>query len=116
MSVFLICPVREAGDSENGDIAGYVEALEATGVSVYWPKRDTDQIDTVGLRICRDNFAAIRSVDEVHVWWQPTSRGSLFDLGGAFMLGKPIRIANRSGVIHTDGKSFENLLIALDGQ
>jgi hypothetical protein len=90
--------------------------MEFDGYTVYWPARDTHQADPIGLTICRDNCAAIRSSAEVHVWWNPSSQGSLFDLGMAFAMGKPIFLANPDGVTPTDGKSFNNLLLELDSK
>lgn len=84
--IFLICPVAKVTEQEHVRIAAYVAQLEGVGVSVYWPMRDTDQKDPVGLRICMDNRDVIHDCDEVHVWWNSTSRGSILDLGMAFMV------------------------------
>ena len=40
MEIFLICPVRKAGDAVNERIAAYVAELESGGDHVHWPKRD----------------------------------------------------------------------------
>ena len=83
--------------------------------------RDTDQNDSVGLRICKDNGRAIAGADEVHVWYDPTSQGSAFDLGMVFMLRevlgrhKPVVVANPENVRPTDCKSVPNVLLALSG-
>ena len=114
MQVFLICPVRNVEEEENKTIESYVLELESKGVSVYWPKRDTDQNDPIGYQICEANFEAIRSSDEVHIWWNPTSQGTLFDLGMAFALNKKIHIVNSDSVSPTESKSFTNLLLFLD--
>jgi nucleoside 2-deoxyribosyltransferase len=114
MKVFLICPVRGATDKETKEIDGYVKSLEDKGIEVYWPARDTCQTDPIGYAICCANWNAIREADEIHVWYNPTSQGSLFDLGMAFELCKPIFLANRKSVAPTDGKSFANFLLYLD--
>ena len=111
---FLICPVRNATDDERAQILAFVRTLQGNGFVVHWPERDTDQVDSIGLRICTDNRRAIADADIVYVWWNGTSSGSLFDLGIAFGLEKPVRIANV--VTGTDGKSFSNVLIALDAE
>src|SRR5208337_4579267 len=111
MKIFLICPVRNATPEETKAIQDYVADLEVKGHQVYWPARDTDQVDSIGLRICKDNRKAIKEADVIHVWWNPNSTGSLFDLGMAFMSDKPIAVVN--GVESTVGKSFNNLLLAL---
>jgi len=50
----------------------------------------------------------------VHVWFDPNSKGVLFDIGMAFALGKPIRLANREELSPTEQKSFQNVLLAID--
>ena len=112
-TVFLICPVRGVTEEENALIEEYVVGLESDGVVVYWPKRDTDQEDSIGLRICEDNRAAIESADEVHIWFNPRSTGSIFDLGMTFALRKKIVLVNPEMVEPTEGKSFNNVLLAL---
>lgn len=119
-SIFLICPVRNLSEDVKARIASYVRDLEAAGCSVHWPPRDTAQDDPVGMRICRDNGFAIMRADEVHVWYDPTSQGSVFDLGMAFMLAevigapKKVVIANPGDVDPDEGrKSFPNVLRAL---
>ena len=114
-TVFLICPVRDIPPEEEALIGEYVEGLRAMGVNVYWPLTDTAQEgDPVGLRILGDNLAAMTKSDEVYVWFSPTSKGSLFDLGMAFALGKRVRLAKPEMVEPTEGKSFNNVLLALD--
>ncbi|MER9768945.1 nucleoside 2-deoxyribosyltransferase [Mesorhizobium sp. M0189] len=107
MKTFLICPVRGVDPATS---AGVVAKLEAEGWSIHWPPRDTDQVDSTGLRICRDNAAAIRSADAVHVIWDGASQGCLFDLGVAFAHGK--RIIPVSLPSATEGKSFQNMVRA----
>lgn len=111
--IFLICPVRNVDTVTQSAIYDYVQELERQGCRVYWPLRDTDQGDTIGLRICSANKDALAAATEVHVWYDPQSQGSLFDLGMAFMADKRIVCVN--DVQPTDGKSFANLLLALQG-
>jgi len=110
MKTFLICPVRGVTLEESRQIGEFVSELENRS-SVYWPSRDTDQDDLIGLRICSDNRAAMIDCDQVFVWWNSESKGSIFDLGMSFALRKPIFLANR--VTPTEQKSFENVLLAL---
>lgn len=123
-NIFLICPVkygdhvttREHEETQE-KIRLYVEKLEKAGHKVHWPKRDTNQVDPIGLRICTDNAEGIILADEIHVWWSSGSEGSKFDFGMSFMcyiLGsKKIVLANPEDVKPTDGKSFNNVLLAL---
>ncbi|TJW14384.1 MAG: hypothetical protein E5W82_10435 [Mesorhizobium sp.] len=107
MKTFLICPVRGVDPATS---AGAVAKLESKGWSVHWPPRDTDQVDPTGLRICLDNAAAIRDADVVHVIWDGTSQGSLFDLGVAFAHDKPVIPISLPPA--TEGKSFQNMVRA----
>jgi nucleoside 2-deoxyribosyltransferase len=107
LKTFLICPVRGLSASA---WQSHVAALEADGYEVHWPHRDTDQDDDIGLRICSDNLAAIRTSDVVHVIWDGKSQGCLFDLGMAFALGKRVIVVELPEP--TDSKSFQNMVRA----
>lgn len=111
MLVFLICPVRNATSEETAAIREYVGRLEAAGVTVYWPARDTNQDDPTGVRICTDNRRALAEAEEVHIWWSPESKGSHFDLGMAWALGKPVMAAN--SIRCTPEKSYSNFLLEI---
>lgn len=113
--VFLISPVRGVSDETVELMAQYIVKLANQGIHVYLPLTDTHQEDDpIGLRICGDNLDAIRQADEVHVWYSQTSKGSIFDFGMAFALGKKIKLANPEDVSPTEGKSFENMLLELN--
>ena len=105
---FLICPVR--GKDAN-DLMWVVEKLESEGWDVHYPPRDTNQIDPTGYRICTDNVDAIKDSDVVHIYYDPNSRGSLFDLGAAFALNKKLVVINKEELDLTDGKSFVNMIL-----
>lgn len=107
MKSFLICPVRGMDPAAFGEVVG---RLERDGFSVHWPPRDTNQDDPTGLRICRDNLAAISAADVIHVIWDGKSQGCLFDLGAAFALGK--KVSPISLPAPTEGKSFQNMIQA----
>lgn len=125
---FLICTVREASDEDKTFLGNYVREKEVMGKRIYYPARDTNQIDeTGGYRICCDNNEGMRHSREIVVYWTKKSQGTKFDLGMAFeqhiTLGKNIRLANRSAVesivaeqISTEKlkKSFEMVLLTLD--
>ena len=105
---FLICPVR---GKDSNDLMWVVENLEAQGWKTHYPPRDTNQDDPTGLQICKDNVAAIRKSDVIHIYFDPNSRGSLFDLGAAFALNKPLIIVNKDKLEKTEGKSFINMIL-----
>ena len=87
--IFLICPVRKDDPVIQEKIERYVKKLEEDGYKVYWPKRDTEQDDpTGGYMICWANFQTMSDAEEVHIWYDESSNGSKFDMGGLFMLKK----------------------------
>lgn len=112
--VFVICPVRKVTDEERQFLDKYVSDLENSDYEVHFPLRDTDQTDTVGMAICKENKEAIISADEVHVYWTPESEASPFDFGMTFMADKPVKLINREDVEKTPYKSLQNVLIELD--
>ena len=119
--IFIICPVRGVTPVVRAQIVYYIKVLEEQGNEVYWPEFHTDQDDPIGLAICLQNRKAINEADEVHVWYDEKSQGSIFDFGMtfAFMLTqhqKRIIIANHWAVRPTEGKSFQNVLRAMDGK
>ena len=67
------------------------EQLQAEGCEVYVPVVRTKQ-DTDELSIATSNREAMRQADEVHVIWDGTSHGVIFDLGMAFAMEKPIKL------------------------
>ena len=124
--IFLISPVRNAPDNpcQMEKIRFYVENLEKRGVRVHWPIRDTNQNDSIGIRICRDNMIAMLTADEIHIWYFENggfkqSTGSLFDFGIAFFLhylwGTKIKLVNPEAVPQTNHKSYENVLLKISG-
>ncbi len=119
MNIFIICPVRNVSQEINAKIATYVQMLERQGHNVYWPLRDTDQDDSTGFNICMDSAMEIRLADEVHIWYDPASQGSIFDLGALVMTAriigpsKRIVLINRDQVLPTVGESFTNVVLEL---
>lgn len=124
---FLICTVREADENDLNFLKNYVAETEATGKKVYYPARDTNQVDeTGGYQICCDNNLAMRQSRKVSVYWTTKSQGTKFDLGMAFNLhrteNRRIKLANRSDVekmveeqkANGTAKSFEMVLLRLD--
>ena len=85
---------------------------------VYWPLENTDQNDKIGLRICTDNREAIVEADEIHIWFDTNSVGSIFDLGMVFAFlkegHKKVFIINKNQCFTTPDKSFNNIMLALE--
>jgi hypothetical protein len=115
-TVFMICPVRNATPEEKIFLEEYMKNLESKGYKVYYPPRDTNQNDPIGLNICSENRAGIRNSDEIHIYWNPGSSGSGFDFGMVFMAEKPIKLINKDKIPKTLCKSFENVLLELDSR
>jgi hypothetical protein len=108
--IFLICPVRNADEMQKAKITEYINSLENRGLSVYYPARDTNQNDHQEFRICTDNKKAIENAKEIHLFWDKTSQGSLFDLGMAFYSGKKLILINPENLEVTETKSFANMI------
>jgi hypothetical protein len=106
MKIFLIGPVRQIDTDTQQQIQKYVDRQESRGNTVYWPLRDTDQYDPTGYRIMSDNLIAISDSHQVHIWYDPHSKGSIADLGMAFALGKRLKTINK--VEPTQSKSIAN--------
>ncbi len=116
MKIYVICPIRNATETDLEFAAEYVRKLESHGMTVHYPPRDSDQTeDGVGLKVNEANRKALFSADEIHVIWDSRSYGSHFDLGMAFML-RAIRecpIVVVRPVERTLQKSYTNVLLAL---
>lgn len=116
MKVYVICPVRNASEEDRKFAAEYVAALEAQGITVHYPPRDSDQTDDgVGLKVNESNRNALLLSDEVHVIWDPKSFGSHFDFGMVFMLAamRKCPVVLVRPVTRTSTKSYSNILIEL---
>ena len=116
MKIFMIGPVRNITTEEEKLIKKYVYDLKDAGHQVHWSVEDVDQNDPIGYRICSDNRRGMENCDEVHVWWNQTSQGSLFDLGMAFAMRKKIVFSNKESFERTLTKSFTNVLFQLDAE
>lgn len=140
--IFVICPVRPpkmgffkkvfqkilnlfgAADpwtKTQNAIRAYVEKLEADGHDVYWPPRNNpgQKTDKIGISICKYNRKKMFWADEIHIWYDKSSAGSLFDAGMFFAFVhvgefKKFVVINRDDVMPTPGKSFENVILALE--
>ena len=112
--VFLICPVRNASEKQKKEMSEYIVKLKKEGKKVYYPGTDTNQIDSIGYRICNDNRKAIEESKEVHIYFDGNSVGSLFDLGMAFALKKKLYIVNKDEYVLTNTRSFSNITMEWD--
>lgn len=122
--IFLICPVRGVDQETEKAVANYVQKLESEGTEVHWPARDTDQGDPHGWNICSQNFSAMLSAEEVHVWYHfwhdrnKASIGSVQDFGALLALcklgfTKRVVIANPEAIEPQPKKDYRNVLLRL---
>ena len=115
--IFIICPVRKVSKRVKKIINDYVVKLEQDGATVHWPSRNTNQDDPVGIHICEQNREAIYAADEIHIWFDESSTGSLFDLGMTFAflrsMEKTIVLINKDKIFPTPHKSFQNVILEL---
>lgn len=107
MRAFLICSVRGADEATLRAQEKYVASLEARGYEVHYPPRDTNQ-NVSGSEITCQNYWAMKNADEVHVFYNPDSQGTHFDLGMAFAMAKKIVVAHN--VPYGPGKSYARML------
>lgn len=107
MKVFIICSVRGASEEYRIKLENYVSKLEADGIEVHLPHRDTNQIAR-GYDICKQNAKAIKEADEVHIFYSKDSQGTHFDMGVSFALDKKIVVVEND--IYGEGKSYPRML------
>jgi len=80
----------------------FANICQRAGYMVRLPAFDSDAPDEIG--ICTQNLEGIKWADEVHIFWDNRSIGTIFDFGMCFALGKKVII----GYIET--KTFEKLI------
>jgi len=81
----------------------YRDSLEVEGHEVKIPAFDFHpELNELG--ICAYNRDIILWADEVHVFWDQRSMGTIFDLGMTFMAGK------RFKVVYLEPKTFANMM------
>ena len=81
----------------------YADELNAKAdFKVRIPKFDDYHLDE--LQICKRNVEDIKWADEVHVFWDQRSTGTIFDFGAAFALGKKIKL------VFINRKTFLNVM------
>lgn len=86
----MICGVRDADPERIAFLRAYAKAQRREGHTVHFPPDDVPQDDPTGTEICAAHLRAMQKADEVHVFWNVNSKGSHFDLGMAYALGKVI--------------------------
>lgn len=105
MNIYIICPVRGCAPAKIAAIRRYAADQRLAGNTVHFPTDDVNQDDATGSGICRAHLAAMVGADEVHIFWDVASKGSHFDLGMAYALGKRL-VGVECFEPDTPGKSY----------
>jgi nucleoside 2-deoxyribosyltransferase len=105
---FIISPVRNIELQVYAELQRITKELEEQAFIVHLPIRDTNQ-NATELGICTQNYNAIIESDIVHIWFDPNSVGSVFDIGVTVSHNKPLVILN--SIERTEGKSFGNMIL-----
>lgn len=92
MKVHLICPVRNVTEEQQKEIDNYCYNMNSMGHTCHNPKYAVNQDDETGYNICRGHLDSMREADLIAVFWDVNSKGSHFDLGMAFALGKKVEL------------------------
>ncbi|MCL5239489.1 MAG: nucleoside 2-deoxyribosyltransferase [Candidatus Marsarchaeota archaeon] len=110
---YICCPVRDADKEQVAFLKGLALGMRFGEMNVHYPAENTDQIDDRGIDICRQNGYAIKEADMVFLVYDPTSKGTRFDLGIAFALDKPLTLVNVDQVIAAEknGDRFASFLL-----
>lgn len=82
----------------------YVKDLAVQGHRVRVPIFDYHPPECNELWICEQNRFTIEWAEEIHIFWDGRSIGTIFDMGMAFALKKKVK------VVHLGKKSFINFL------
>lgn len=120
--IFIIRPVRNVTEEVKAKIADHVAKLEAQGHKVYDPDRDNpyQKTDLIGIKIIKHNRYKMDIADEVRIWYDKGSTGSIFDIGmfSVFTMRgfKKFVIINREEVASTPDKSFQNVVLTLENE
>lgn len=88
------------------EISKKAHELRQKGHEVILPAFDQidDITENLEFKICSANREMIQKADEVHVYWDGRSTGTIFDLGMVFALNKKIIVE------HLGEKSFINFV------
>lgn len=108
--IFMICPVRIATPEIDEYLKDYRDGLKDKGYKVHYPPEDTNQEDPIGLNILNENKNAIIDANEVWMYYHPSSKGSVFDLGMSFMAEKPLYIINADDMLDDLNSDFPQFL------
>ena len=109
--IFLICPVRNATDEQRKWIEDFVKDKNEKGYVIHAPHLHTRQTDLYGgYAICKQNAEAVASSKEIDIYYDQSSTGSVFDLGVAYALHKPLKLLNRKEIKFRDEDMIDSIV------
>jgi hypothetical protein len=95
----LISPVRNVSPEQTLEIESFKKDKTDDGFDIHVPQKDTFQKDKFGgYSICFQNANAIAESTELYLYYDQTSKGSMFDLGIAYYLNKPLTVINKDSI------------------
>ena len=109
--IFLICPVRNATEEQRKWIENFVLEKYGEGYSIHAPHLHTRQTDLFGgYAICTQNAEAVATSAEIDIYYDQSSTGSVFDLGVAYALHKPLKLLNKDEIIFNEEDMIDNIV------
>lgn len=109
--IFLICPVRNATDNQKQWIENFVKEKHTEGYIIHAPHLHTVQSDLFGgYAICRQNANAVATSEEIDIYYDQSSTGSVFDLGVAYALNKPLVLLNKEEIIFDNNDLIDSIV------
>lgn len=108
---FIICPVRNAKPEQRKWIEDYFIQMYNACINLHAPHLNTRQIDLFGgYAICKQNAEAIATSSVVDLFYDQSSTGSVFDLGVAYALHKPLNLLNRDDIIFDESSVVDKMI------
>jgi hypothetical protein len=109
--IFLICPVRNATPEQKKWIEDYVVEKHSEHFIIHAPHLHTVQRDLFGgYGICIQNAEAVASSSEIDIYYDQESTGSVFDLGVAYALQKPLKVLNKDEIVYNDDSYIDQII------
>ncbi len=109
--IFLICPVRNATPEQRKWIEDFARQKESDGYQIHAPHLHTRQEDLFGgYTICKKNEEAVATSEEIDLYYDQSSTGSVFDLGAAYQLEKPLKVLNKDSILWNPFDPIDNII------
>ena len=83
------------------------------GYTIHAPHLHTKQNDLFGgYAICKQNSESVATSTEVDIYYDQSSTGSVFDLGVAYALKKPLKILNENDIEFKKDDFIDQILVS----